>query len=94
MKGYREAVVREVQEELGVVLSDTKKFKDYNIVTSFGRLAIASFTGTIGNQQIVIKKDELMAYGWYSLNDLQNMSESLRSEIVLTQAIDVLKPQT
>ena len=85
-----QAVVREVQEELDVSLIVYKHIKEYKIVTSFGPLTITTFTGKIGNQSININEDELLAYGWFSLKEVKQIADSLRGNIVLEQAKDVL----
>ena len=88
------ALLREIKEELGLRLTNIIKFKVYSIVTKKGPLQITTFTGSIGNQQIRIKKDELISYGWFSLNELESMSESLRGPVVLQQAKEVLAKTT
>lgn len=88
------ALLREIKEELGLRLTNIIKFKEYSIVTKKGPLQITTFTGSIGNQQIRIKKDELICYGWFSLNELESMSESLRGPVVLQQAKEVLAKTT
>lgn len=85
-----EAVIREVREELGVELYNPVPFKVYQVTTSIGPLEINTFTGTIGDQVITLKDDELLAHSWFSLEDMQNAVHELRGELVFTQANDVL----
>lgn len=84
-----EAVIREVKEELGVELVKPKLFKIYSIVTSQGPLKIHTFTGNLKGQ-ISLKNDELIAYKWFSIPMLEASEDSLRSDVVLQQAKDML----
>jgi 8-oxo-dGTP diphosphatase len=88
-----EAVAREAQEELGVKLEDARFFKTYPITTPRGPIEIHSFTGQITGD-IQLKADELMAYGWFSIESLETMRDKLRSTTVLEQAKDVLRPNS
>ena len=85
-----QAVVREVKEELGVELYNSTLFRTYRITTPIGQLEINTFTGSIEDQEIILKEDELSAYAWYSLDQLMGMSNQLRSDIVMNQATDIL----
>ena len=84
-----QAVYREVREELGVRLVNAQPFKVYQLATPTGDLELNTFTGNIeGN--ITLKDDELLAYGWFSLDALESMPDKLRAPVVLTQARDGL----
>ncbi len=83
-----QALIREVQEELGVTLKNPIFLKSYVINNSRGKLTINTFTGSfVGNIQL--KKDELSAYKWFNLEDLRQSTE-LRGSIVIKQAEDAL----
>lgn len=84
-----QAVVREVKEELGVELINPRFLKSYLITTAQGELIINTFTGELLGK-IVLKDDELMAYGWFSLDELEVKSD-LRGKVVIEQARDVLR---
>jgi 8-oxo-dGTP diphosphatase len=84
-----EAVIREVREELGVALQHAKPFKVYLRKTPTGELEINTFSGELAGP-FTLKDDELMAYGWFSLESLQTMREALRP-VVLEQAQDALR---
>lgn len=84
-----EAVVRGVIEELGVELIDPVPFKKYSITTPRGPLEIHTFTGNIGDQEITLKADELMNYGWFNIDELKSKPD-LRSDLVLQQAKDAI----
>lgn len=88
-----QAVVREVQEELGVTLLRPKFFTTYAITTPRGPLDITTFTGDFLGE-ITLKEDELMAYRWFTLEELHRSKNSLRSPVVLDQAQDVLSQPT
>ena len=84
-----QAVRREVQEEISAGLQHPEFFKTYPISTPRGQLEINSFTGQI-NGEITLKHDELMAYGWFSIDSLETMKAALRTEVVLQIAREVL----
>lgn len=84
----KQAVVREVKEELGVHLADPLFLKSYKITTPRGELLIDTFMGELKGD-IVLKEDELMAYQWFSLTELEQ-NDALRAEIVIEQARDAL----
>lgn len=84
-----DAVHREVHEELGVTLSRAKLFKIYPLETATGELELNTFVGNIEGD-IVLKTDELMAYGWFSLQQLDEMRDELRAPVVLQQAREIL----
>ena len=84
-----QAVYREVKEELGVTLVSAKPFKTYPLITATGEFAINTFTGNIEGS-IVLKDDELIAYGWFSLDSLMSMPDKLRDPVVLEIAREVL----
>lgn len=83
-----QAVVREVQEELGVTLTSPELFKIYSVANTQGEVEINTFTGQITGV-ITLNDDELLAYGWFSVEELKTMP-SLRSDAVLQQAMDVV----
>lgn len=85
----QEAVVREIQEELGAELVQTKPFKVARIQRASGELELNTFTGTLRGP-VVLKDDELMAYGWFSLESLQIMRGKLRLPILLENAQELL----
>lgn len=85
-----QALVREVKEELGTHLYDYTLLNTYDITNDRGNLKIYSYLGKITGD-LIIKEDELIAYKWFSLEELVNIEGSLRGEIVLEQAKDALK---
>lgn len=85
----QEAIVREIQEELGAVLMQIKPFKVARIELPSGTLELNTFTGVLRGP-VVLQDDELMAYGWFSLEALQIMREKLRLPILLGYAQELL----
>ncbi len=85
----QEAVVREIQEELGTELVQVKPFKVTRVQRASGELELNTFTGTL-HGSVTLKDDELMAYGWFSLESLQIMRERLRLPILLEHAQELL----
>ena len=84
-----QAVVREVQEELGVTLLHPRFSKTYTITTPRGDLDINTFTGELSGN-IQLKEDELMAYKWFTLEELRDSKSTLRSDVVIEQTQDAL----
>lgn len=84
-----EAIVREVREELGSELINYKLYKKYVITTQRGELTINTFIGELDGD-IKLKMDELISFGWFDLQQIEEMKDELRSAIVLEQAKDVL----
>lgn len=85
----QEAIVREIQEELGAVLMHVKPFKVARIELPGVTLELNTFTGALRGP-IVLQDDELMAYGWFSLESLQIMREKLRLPPLLGYAQELL----
>lgn len=83
-----QAVIREVEEELGMTLVNPLFLKSYKIITSRSELIINTFTGELKGD-IVLKEDELMAYKWFSLSELESESD-LRGKVAVEQARDAL----
>ncbi|HEX9153857.1 MAG TPA: NUDIX hydrolase [Candidatus Saccharimonadales bacterium] len=84
-----EAVLREVQEELGLMLLDAKLLETYTLNTPEGELEMRTYVGSI-NGNVVLKDDELMAYGWFSLDSLKDMQHKLRTPGILERISAVL----
>lgn len=84
-----QAVIREVKEELETDLLNPKFAKVYSITTPRGDLNINTFTGELSGE-IHLKEDELMAYKWFTIGELENAKEILRGECVIDQAKDAL----
>jgi 8-oxo-dGTP diphosphatase len=87
-----EAVHREIREELGATLVNARFFKIFPLKTPTSELEIHSYVGELEGD-IVLKDDELMAYGWFSLESLESMQDKLRYPEVLEQARQVLELQ-
>lgn len=84
-----QALLREIDEELGFTLTGHTFFKIYSVPTPRGVVEVHSYTGKITGP-IILKDDELMAYGWFTLESLETMRDKLRTDTVLEQARDVL----
>jgi 8-oxo-dGTP diphosphatase len=84
-----QAVLREVQEELGLVLTDVNLLETYTLNASEGELEMRTYVGSI-NGGVALNDDELMAYGWFSLDSLKDMQHKLRTLGVLERISAVL----
>lgn len=84
-----QAAYREIREELNVDLINPKLVKTYPVQNLGVNLDLNTFTGSIkGN--IKIKDDELLAYGWFSLESVEEMKDKLRGPIILEQIREAL----
>ena len=84
-----QAAYREIREELNVDLINPKLVKTYPVQNLGVNLDLNTFTGSIkGN--IKIKDDELLAYGWFSLESVEGMKDKLRGSIILDQLREAL----
>ena len=84
-----QAAYREIREELNVDLINPKLVKTYPVQNLGVNLDLNTFTGSIkGN--IKIKDDELLAYGWFSLESVEDMKDKLRGSIILDQLREAL----
>ena len=84
-----QAAYREIREELNVDLINPKLVKTYPVQNLGVNLDLNTFTGSIkGN--IKIKDDELLAYGWFSLESVEDMKDKLRGSIILNQLREAL----
>ena len=84
-----QAVIREVKEELSADLISPKFMKTYTVETLRGALDINTFTGELSGE-ITLKDDELIAYKWFTLEELEKSKSTLRGSCVIDQARDAL----
>lgn len=84
-----QAAIREVKEELSADLISPKFMKTYTVETLRGALDIKTFTGELSGE-ITLKDDELMAYKWFTLEELEKSKSALRGSCVIDQARDAL----
>lgn len=84
-----QAAYREISEELSVDLINPKFVKTYLVEKLGNDLELNMFTGSIkGN--VKIQDDELLAYGWFSLESVEEMKDKLRGPIILEQIREAL----
>ncbi len=84
------AAYRDVKEELNVELVGASLLKSYPYRISGVDFDLKTFIGNIKGD-ITIKADEIMAYGWFSLEQIYLMKDQLRGIIILEQARDALR---
>lgn len=84
-----QAACREIREELSVDLINPKFIKTYPVNNSGVDLELNTFTGSIEGI-VKIKDDELLAYGWFSLESVEGMKDKLRGSIILDQIREAL----
>lgn len=79
-----QALHREIQEELGVKLTDVKPFKTYRFQIDGHQIELNTFTGKLEGK-IILNDEELMAYGWFSPDSLITKQLKLRAPAIRTQ---------
>ena len=84
-----QAAYREVREELSVELINPRFVKSYLVNSSGVDLELNTFTGSIEGH-VKIKDDEILAYGWFSLESVEDMKDKLRGPIILEQIREAL----
>lgn len=86
-----QAVVREIYEELGAELVGLQPLNVYEVKSDDGErtVTIHSFTGRLAGD-IQLNTDELLAYRWFSIDELLAAAHTLRAPVVLDQARDAL----
>ena len=84
-----QAAYREIREELNVDLINPKLVKTYPVQNLGVDLELNTFTGSIEGH-VKIKDDEILAYGWFSLESVEDMKDKLRGPIILEQIREAL----
>jgi len=85
-----DAVHRETREELGADLINTKLFKVHDFDSDEGLLEFHTFTGQL-NGEISLNEEELMTYGYFSLEELEGMESKLRAPIIPNVVQEILE---
>lgn len=82
-----QAVLREIREELGTDLLALQPLDVYEILSNEDghTIVIHSFTGRLAGE-IQLNTDELLAYKWFSMDELLTAAHALRTPVVLDQA--------
>ena len=79
-EGWEESVVRELAEELGVVVRVTGLFGEYETHSPEGEFLVRMYLCEItGGEPRVCEPDKIPGFGWYSVEEM----ERLRAEGVL-----------
>ena len=89
------AVAREVGEELGITLHQEdflKKVEHEEDRSDEGKLAVTTFVGQLAPAAFDIQEEELIGFGWFTLDELKRMSSSLRSPWIVKMAEEALAP--
>lgn len=71
-----EAIQRELKEELGIKLPNTAIGKHEHIEskTDEGSLLVCTFTVYIKPQAYLVQENEVVGFGWFTLDELSKMS--------------------
>lgn len=80
----KEAVLREIQEELGLPLQQCTPLGVFREQVEEGTLELHTFTGAISGE-ISIPEHELMAYEWIDVNSLAQFEGVLRNSVINIQ---------
>lgn len=78
------AVLREIQEELGLRLQQCVPLGVFRERVEEGTLEMHTFTGAISGA-ISIPEDELMAYEWVDIGSLPELESTLRNPVIKLQ---------
>ncbi len=84
-EGWREAVVREVEEELGIKVRPEKFFGVYDTTSPEGDFSVRMYLcDVVSGEPRIVEPDKIPEFGWYSFNELEackalvpNMIEAL-----------------
>jgi len=79
-----EATIREVKEEIGVDLVSLKFLLNMPLASVEQGDTVLDYTCFTGQVQgvMLLKDDELLAYGWFSLESLELMKDQLRTPLI------------
>ena len=76
-EGWRDAVVREVSEELGVEVDPVKFFGAYNTNSPEGKFSVHMyFCDIISGKLSVLEPKKIPSFAWYSYDELEQLSKS------------------
>lgn len=84
-----EAVRRETREETGLEINHCDFIKTYEEVDNDMLIRMHVFTGQ-ATGEIVIPPEEIMNYGWFTLNEIKLMTPNLRIGVFVDIIQDVL----
>lgn len=84
-----QAAYREIKEELDIELVDATFLKTYPYQIPGVEFDLNVFTGHIRGD-IKVKDDEIMAFGWFTIEQIAEMKDQLRGLIILKQARDAI----
>lgn len=85
-EGLEDAVRREVEEEVGLKLGTISPLMNVidHVYEGDERINVHSFVGDFTGT--IVLENELLAYGWFRLEAIENMKDKLRSTRVLEAA--------
>ncbi len=83
------ATLREVQEEVGLPLQQCVPLGVFSEEVHQDIIEFHTYTGTISGT-VIIPEDELLAYGWFDVDKLSEMSTRLRNTTILKQVAAAL----
>lgn len=85
-----QAAVREAREEVGVDVIDIKYLGLFPLDIPRGKLNLNTFVGSFVGD-IRIDNDEIMDFGWFSLDEIKSNKVAIRTPNVVKQAEAALK---
>jgi 8-oxo-dGTP diphosphatase len=88
-----EAAVREVKEEIGVDAKNVRFLDVFTLDIPNGKLEFDTFIGEFDND-LVLKEEEIMNYGWFSLDEIESGKIPVRPSCVVDKfksALSVLQ---
>lgn len=76
-----QAIQREVKEELGI--KPIPFLKIQQIIPPEENLTVISFSCHYDDQIVTVQHEELIGYGWFTLEDIRQIKQPLRSSWIL-----------
>lgn len=83
------AIVREIEEELGMTVEDAGIFRQIvheEGASDEGSLRVTTFILPLKVQEIYLQHEELIGFGWFTAAEMRYMAEGLRSPWMLSMA--------
>ncbi len=91
-EGWEDSVVREVGEELGVIVRPVRLFGTYATHSPEGEFSVRLYLcEIISGEPRVMEPEKIPEFGWYSLEDIESMKKEGSLVPNMTEALDDLK---
>jgi 8-oxo-dGTP diphosphatase len=90
---WEESVVREIKEELDIMVKPIKLFGTYDTFSPEGDFSVHMyFCEIIKGEPRIVEPDKINEFKWYSFNELEEMEKSNHLVPNMCEALPDLKP--